>query len=73
MYTRKRKITNIPYDPEIVQSEKKVEDEEILALLSTNIRPTKKKNKKKQAGEKDPAEEKGKDTAVAVAENATTE
>ncbi|CAG8524148.1 16492_t:CDS:2, partial [Acaulospora colombiana] len=58
------KITNIPYDPEIVQSEKKVEDEEILALLSTEIRPTKKKNKKKQASDKDPAEEKGKDTAV---------
>ncbi|CAG8440767.1 16005_t:CDS:2 [Acaulospora morrowiae] len=62
------KITNIPFDPEIVQSDKKIEDEKILELLSTNIRPTKKKNKKKQAGDKD-SEEKGKDTAV-VAENA---
>jgi len=40
------KITNTLYDPETVQSDKKLEDEEILQLLSTSVRPKKKKKKK---------------------------
>ncbi|KAG9296628.1 hypothetical protein G9A89_002899 [Geosiphon pyriformis] len=45
------RITNSLYDSEVIKSDKKLENEEILKLLSTNIRPNKKKNKKKKAGE----------------------
>ncbi|CAG8651024.1 27956_t:CDS:2 [Gigaspora margarita] len=41
------KITNTLYDSEVVQSDKKVEDEEIISLLATSLKP-KKKNKKKK-------------------------
>ncbi|RHZ57124.1 hypothetical protein Glove_393g6 [Diversispora epigaea] len=50
------KITNTLYDSEIVQSEKKIEDPEISALLSTSIK-SKKKNKKKKVDEKDSIKE----------------
>ncbi|KAF9357191.1 Proliferation-associated protein 2G4 [Mortierella sp. NVP85] len=43
------RITNSPIDLEIIQSEKKIEDEEILKLLATEVRPKKKANKKKKA------------------------
>ncbi|CAG8789270.1 26293_t:CDS:2, partial [Racocetra persica] len=36
------KITNTFYDPEIIQSDKKVEDEEIVSLLATNAAEEKK-------------------------------
>jgi len=36
------------FDPALFKSDKKIEDQEILDLLSTNIRPTKKQNKKKK-------------------------
>ncbi|CAG8621089.1 5363_t:CDS:2 [Diversispora eburnea] len=50
------KITNTLYDSEIVQSEKKIEDPDISALLSTSIK-SKKKNKKKKVDEKDSIKE----------------
>ncbi|PKY13358.1 proliferation-associated protein 1 [Rhizophagus irregularis] len=40
-------ITDTLYDPETVQSDKKLEDEEILQLLSTSVGKPKKKKKKK--------------------------
>ncbi|KAG0221714.1 curved DNA-binding protein [Mortierella sp. GBAus27b] len=52
------RITNTPFDLETIQSEKKIEDEEILNLLATEIRPKKKANKKKKA---EGAEEEKKD------------
>jgi len=43
------RITGGPaFDPEIFKSDKKIEDEQILDLLSQQIRPTKKQNKKKK-------------------------
>lgn len=62
------KITNTLHDMEIVQSEKKIEDQEILDLLSTSIK-SKKKNKKKKADEKDPVKEKENEKEADVAEN----
>ncbi|KAF9916614.1 Proliferation-associated protein 2G4 [Lobosporangium transversale] len=55
------RITNTPIDLEIIQSEKKIEDEEILKLLASEIRPKKKsanKKKKADAAAAAPAEEK---------------
>ncbi|KAF9581780.1 Proliferation-associated protein 2G4 [Lunasporangiospora selenospora] len=44
------RITETPVDLELIQTEKKIEDEEILALLASEIRPKKKSaNKKKKA------------------------
>merc|ERR1712087_772485 len=43
------RITGGPtFDPEMYKSDKKIEDPEILDLLSQSIRPTKKQNKKKK-------------------------
>lgn len=42
-------ITKAP--AQVVQSEKKVEDAEVLALLATSVKANKKKNKKKGAAE----------------------
>lgn len=43
------RITGGPaFDPEMFKSDKKIEDEQILDLLSQQIRPTKKQNKKKK-------------------------
>ncbi|KAG0086167.1 Proliferation-associated protein 2G4, partial [Podila epicladia] len=45
------RITSTPIDLEIIKTEKKIEDEEILALLASEIKPknNKKANKKKKA------------------------
>jgi len=44
------RITNTPIDLELIQTEKKIEDEEIIKLLATEIKPKKKSaNKKKKA------------------------
>ena len=47
-------ITHPPtwYKPELVKTEKELEDEELKGLLARNLRPTKKKNKK--TGETEP-------------------
>jgi len=47
-------ITHPPtwYKPELVKTEKELEDEELNGLLARNLRPTKKKNKK--TGETEP-------------------
>ncbi|CAG8512558.1 11890_t:CDS:2 [Ambispora gerdemannii] len=50
------RITNTLYDPDVIKSDKKLEDEEIKKLLATNLRPSKKKNKKKKAAEEKNAE-----------------
>merc|ERR1712098_669959 len=42
-----KKVTGFPLDPEACASEKKVEDEELLALLRTSANPKKAKKKKK--------------------------
>ncbi|CAO3685473.1 unnamed protein product [Umbelopsis vinacea] len=43
------KVTSPPYDPALVKSDKELKDEELLKLLSTPLKPTAKKNKKKKA------------------------
>jgi len=43
------KITGLPFDVELFQSEFMVEDEEIKKLLATGVNPSKKKNKKARA------------------------
>lgn len=45
------RITSTPIDLELIQSEKKIEDEEINKLLASEIRPKKKKANKKKEGE----------------------
>jgi curved DNA binding protein len=50
------KITNTLFNPETVKSDKKIEDEEILKLLATNLKPSKKKSKKKKVGSGDHGE-----------------
>ncbi|CAH1763497.1 4703_t:CDS:2 [Entrophospora sp. SA101] len=63
------KITNTLFNPEAIKSDKKIEDEEILKLLATNLKPSKKKIKKKKAGSGDQgdvvAAEDGKETSAA--------
>nr|CAG8586205.1 11707_t:CDS:2 [Entrophospora candida]CAG8619258.1 14036_t:CDS:2 [Entrophospora candida] len=63
------KITNTLFNPEAIKSDKKIEDEEILKLLATNLKPSKKKSKKKKAGSGDHGEvvaaEDGKETSAA--------
>jgi curved DNA binding protein len=63
------KITNTLFNPEAIKSDKKIEDEEILKLLATNLKPSKKKIKKKKAGSGDHGEvvaaEDGKETSAA--------
>jgi len=49
-------LTKPPYDSSVIQSDKKLEDEEILKILESSLKPNKKKNKKKKAA--DAAEEK---------------
>lgn len=46
-------ITHPPiwYKPELVKTEKELEDEELKGLLARNLRPSKKKNKKAGEGE----------------------
>ncbi|KAJ2959063.1 hypothetical protein NQZ79_g5458 [Umbelopsis isabellina] len=43
------KITTPPYDPAFVKSDKELKDEELVKLLSTPLKPSAKKNKKKKA------------------------
>ncbi|KAG2182109.1 hypothetical protein INT43_007036 [Umbelopsis isabellina] len=43
------KITTPPYDPAVVKSDKELKDEELVKLLSTPLKPSAKKNKKKKA------------------------
>jgi len=50
-------VTHPPtwYKPELVKTEKELEDEELKGLLARNLRPTKKKNKKTgETGETEP-------------------
>ncbi|XP_077997171.1 proliferation-associated protein 2G4-like [Glandiceps talaboti] len=47
-----QKITESPFDPEVYQSEHKVEDVELKALLSTSVNPKAAKKKKKKAANK---------------------
>jgi hypothetical protein len=46
-------ITHPPvwYKPELVKTQKELEDEEMKGLLARNLRPSKKKNKKGGEGE----------------------
>lgn len=44
------KITNSYFDPSVIQSDKKIEDEEILKLLSSPLRKNKKKKKSGKGG-----------------------
>jgi len=43
------KITGLPFDPDLYESEHKIEDEETKKLLASGVNPNKKKNKKNKA------------------------
>ncbi|KAF0442089.1 proliferation-associated protein 1 [Gigaspora margarita] len=65
------KITNTLYDSEVVQSDKKVEDEEIISLLATSLKPKKKNKKKKDDKNSSDAVEEKKDETKDEAKDET--
>ncbi len=49
------KITGLPFNTELYESEYKIQDEDTLKLLATGVNPAKKKNKKGKAASGDGA------------------